>query len=115
MSDRTAGRVALNDATFREANEHIAERADVYGIDGLVPFICECAEESCTEVVRLTLDEYAHVRADGAHFLNVRGHVAAAQGHARVVEDRERYTVVEKVGRAGEIVRELDPRDGRRP
>jgi hypothetical protein len=111
MSDRTAERVARNDATFREANEHIAERADTYGVDGLIPFICECAEESCTEIVRLTMAEYAHVRADGAHFLNEHGHVASAQGHARVVEEHERYTVVEKIGRAGEIVRELDPRD----
>ncbi|MDX6478705.1 MAG: hypothetical protein QOG29_1292, partial [Gaiellaceae bacterium] len=30
--------------------------------------------------------------------------------HAHVVEEHERYTIVEKVGRAGEIVRELDPR-----
>ena len=110
MSDRTAERVARNDATFREANEHIAERAETYGVDRLIPFICECAE-SCTEIVRLTMAEYAHVRADGAHFLNEHGHVASAQGHARVVEEHERYTVVEKIGRAGEIVRELDPRD----
>lgn len=111
MSDRTAERVARNDATFREANEHIAERADAYGVDGLIPFICECAEETCTEIVRLTPDEYAHVRSDGAHFLNEHGHVASAGPHAHVVEEHERYTIVEKVGRAGEIVRELDPRD----
>ncbi|MDX6509369.1 MAG: hypothetical protein QOG81_1121 [Gaiellaceae bacterium] len=110
MSDRSAERVARNDATFREANEHIAERADAYGVDGLIPFICECAEETCTEIVRLTPDEYAHVRSDGAHFLNAHGHVVAAQGHARVVEEHERYTIEEKVGRAGEITRKLDPR-----
>jgi len=63
MSDRTAERLAGNDATFREANEHIAERAETYRVDGLISFICECAEESCTEIVRLTMDEYAHVRA----------------------------------------------------
>ena len=112
MSDRTAERVARNDATFREANEHIAERAETYGVHGLIPFVCECAEESCTEIVRLTMDEYTRVRADGARFLNEHGHVAAAQQHARVVEEHERYTVVEKIGRAGEIARELDPRDG---
>ena len=38
--------------------------------------------------------------------------MAAAQQHARVVEEHERYTVVEKICRAGEIARELDPRDG---
>jgi len=111
MGDRTAERVARNDATFREANEHIAERADAHGVDGLIPFICECAEESCKEIVRLTSAEYEHVRADGAHFLNAHGHVAAAGPHAHVVEEHDRYTIVQKVGRAGEIVRELDPRD----
>jgi len=39
--------------------------------------------------------------------------MAAAQQHARVVEEHERYTVVEKIGRAGEIVRELDPQRAR--
>jgi hypothetical protein len=114
MSDRTAERVARNDAAFREANEQISERAAAYGVDGLLPFICECAEESCTEIVRLTAGEYERVRADGALFLNAHGHVAAAQQHARVVEEHERYVIVEKIGRAGEIVRELDPRDNRR-
>ena len=37
MSDRTAERLARNDATFREANEHIAERAETYGVHGLIP------------------------------------------------------------------------------
>src|SRR2546423_15623304 len=100
MGDRTAERVARNDATFREANEHIAERADAYGVDGRIPFICECAEESCREIVRLTSDEYEHVRSNGAHFLNAHGHVVAAGKHAQVVEEHERYTIVEKVGRA---------------
>jgi len=104
-------RIARNDSTFRDANEKIAGAAEKYELVEEVPFICECAEESCTEIVRLTMDEYAHVRADGAHFLNKHGHVASAQGHAQVVEEHERYTVVEKIGRAGEIVRELDPRD----
>jgi hypothetical protein len=62
MSHRTADRVARNDATFREANEQISERAAAYGVDGLLPFICECAEESCTEIVRLTSSEYDCVR-----------------------------------------------------
>ena len=34
-------------------------------------------------------------------------------GGVGVVEELERYTIVEKVGRAAEIVRELDPRKSR--
>jgi hypothetical protein len=110
VEDRNAERVAQNDATFRDANEQISRRADAYGLDGLIPFICECAEESCTTIVPLSLDEYEDVRTDSTHFLNAPGHHVAAQGHARVVEDHGRYVVAEKIGRAGEIVRELDDR-----
>jgi hypothetical protein len=110
VEDRSAERVARNDATFREANEHIQDRAEQYGLEGLVPFICECAEESCTTIVPLTLEEYSHVRADSTHFLNVPGHQVAGQGHVRVVEEHDRYVIVEKLGLAGEITRRLDKR-----
>jgi cobalamin biosynthesis protein CbiG len=38
--------------------------------------------------------------------------VRAAQGAAEVVDDRGRYTIVEKTGHAGDLVEELDPRGG---
>ena len=103
--------MARTDATFRDANEHILERARQYGLGGLVPFICECAEESCTTIVPLSLEEYGHVRADSTHFLNVPGHQVAGQGHVRVVEEHDRYVIVEKIGRAGEVARDLDRRN----
>ncbi len=110
MTDVTAERVARNDATFREANDRIAEKATEYGIDGQIPFICECAQESCTTILRLTLDEYAEVRGHPTHFVNERGHAVAAQGYAREIDDRGRYVIVEKLGEAAELVRDLDAR-----
>jgi hypothetical protein len=99
-------RIARNNVTFRDANEHIGAAAGVYGIDSPVPFICECADARCSEIVRLTLEQYEEVRADSRRFLNVPGHEDAAE----IVEERDGYVIVEKVGRAGDIVDALDER-----
>ncbi len=75
-----------------------------------LPFLCECAEESCTTVVQLSQDEYEAVRAYPTHFINARGHAVHGHGWVRVLDEFDRYTVVEKIGKAAEIVAELDPR-----
>jgi hypothetical protein len=105
----SAERVAKNDATFREANEKIEAKAQELGIE-TVPFICECAEMACSEIVRLTFAEYEAIRADSTLFLNAPGHDVAAGPHGRVVSRHEGYVVVQKIGEAGEIVKELDER-----
>jgi hypothetical protein len=108
---RTAERVAKNDAAFRDANEGIEESAQRLGLEeGLVPFLCECADERCTEILSLNLAEYEEVRRHPARFVNVPGHDRSAGPWARVVEDHGRFHVVEKTGRAKEIVEDLDPR-----
>jgi hypothetical protein len=107
----TAERVARNDATFREANEKIEEAARGAGLE-TVPFICECAEPHCTEIVYLRLSEYERIRAEPTHFVNVPGHEASAMGYARVVERHDGYVVVEKIDEAAEIVKQLDQRGG---
>lgn len=110
MDDRTAERIGRNDATFRGLNEQLSDAATNLRIDDGVPFICECAEPTCTTLVRLSLAEYEGIRSQPTHFLNAPGHQVAAQGAGRVVEEREGYVIVEKVGRAAEVVRDLDPR-----
>ncbi len=108
----SAERIARNDAAVREANDRINDVAQSLdrSDEDLLPFLCECADVSCTEILRLTPAEYEAVRREPTHFLNARGHVRNAQGWARVVEELDRYTVVEKIGEAGEIAVELDPR-----
>lgn len=103
-------RIARNNATFREANEHIGAAAGAYGVDSPVPFICECPDARCSEIVRLTLEQYEEIRADSRHFLNVPGHQAAAESTSEVVSERDGYVIVEKLGRAGDIVEALDER-----
>jgi len=108
----TQERVARNEALFREANEGIQEAASTYDVLTRIPFICECADGSCRALIVLSMGEYEEIRENPRHFLNAPGHVLAAQGAAEVVDDRDRYEIVEKTGYAGDIVEELDPRGG---
>jgi hypothetical protein len=110
MSDTTAERVARNDAIFREANEKIRGSAEELDFTDIVPFICECADPECTKVLRLSISDYEQVRSDATHFINAKGHVVAGQGFAEVIEERDGWDIVAKVGAAAEIVEELDPR-----
>jgi hypothetical protein len=100
-----AERVARNEAAFRHANEQIRAAATSIGVEP-VPFLCECADERCTEIVKLPLAEYEAVRADPRHFLTVPGH-ETRHDHSRLIEHRETYVVVEKTGDAGELVEQL--------
>jgi hypothetical protein len=104
-------RIARNDATFRAANERINAVAGAYDMETSVPFLCECADPTCVEIVRLELDQYEEIRADSRHFLNVPGHQRAAQGAAVVVAERDGYVIVEKIGHAGDVVVGLDERN----
>jgi hypothetical protein len=111
-------RIAKNDATFRDANERIDAAAEAYGVVTPVPFICECANPTCSKIVPLELEQYEEIRANPRHFLNIPGHQAAAQGAAVVVAERDGYVIVEKIGHAGEVVDALDERnadEGREP
>jgi hypothetical protein len=110
--EMTAERVAINEARFRESNDHLEATAQELGFerDELTPYLCECADTGCTTVVRLTADEYEAVRSSPVQFLNAHGHETASEGWGRVVETFERYAVVEKIGRAGEIAAAADPR-----
>lgn len=106
----TAARVAENQASFRVANEAIQGKAAEWDMDGLLPVICECADASCTEVLQLAAAEYEDIRANPRRFINAPGHHVRAQGWATVVAEREGYVIAEKIGEAGEIAEELDPR-----
>lgn len=108
--DMSAERVARNDSAFRAANEEIEAAGVRAGVEP-VPFLCECADTSCTQIVRLALDEYEAVRANPRTFLNVVGHEVNAGPHGKVVQRFDGYVVVEKVGEAGVITEALAPGD----
>jgi hypothetical protein len=103
----SAERIGRNDSIFRDANEAIAEVAEDGRSDGPVPFICECAEPTCKELVLLTLDEYRQVRSDPRWFVNAVGHDVAARGWGEVIAKTDGHVVVQKTGRAGEVAAEM--------
>jgi hypothetical protein len=104
----TAERIARNESVFRDANERIREAAEEHGADTRpVPFVCECAEPGCTEILHLTLDEYGSVRLHPAHFVVAPGHQTAARGLAEVVAENDRYVVTEKLDEAKDVAEEL--------
>ena len=99
---------AQTEALFRDVNERIAESAQRFEAD-TTQFVCECADPNCTHRVEASLDEYEDVRADGATFMLTPGH--ADTDIERVLEDRGRFHVVEKVQQTVRAtVRRLNPR-----
>ena len=105
-----AERVALNEVTFRRANELLEERVEEMAVSGRVPFFCECGDASCLARVELGLEEYEAVREDVRCFFVAPGHAITGPDLGRVVRSEGRYAVVEKIGVSGEIAEERDPR-----
>jgi hypothetical protein len=101
-------RLGLNEALFRSINERIeagtwpASRSDV------ASFRCECAALGCNLLLEMTLAEYESVRANARHFIVAPGHEILEV--ERVVRRADTYLVVEKVGDAGDVADETDPR-----
>jgi hypothetical protein len=109
----TAQRVAQNQATFREANEGIEQAARENDVDGGgLPFICECSDTACVKILRVKLADYETVRATPTHFICAPGHHRAAEGWGSVIDRRDGYDVVEKIGDAAAVAEMLDPRSG---
>jgi hypothetical protein len=115
QSDREA-RAAGNQSIFREINERIEDLNEGFSL--VLPvgeWVCECASDTCTERVEMTAEQYEAIRKNGAHFF-----VAASDEHVwpdveRVVERNDHYWIVEKIGQAGEIAKDADPRADGRP
>jgi len=110
MDSSDEERVARNEAAFRKVNEAIEEGRQTR--DGLVGFVCECGRLWCNEVIELTVSEYEAVRASTRRFVVRHGHEAAVE---EVVETHERYVVVAKRGRPGDVAEFSDPRGGNNP
>jgi hypothetical protein len=107
--DTRQQRVARNEALFRQVNERIEEVNESLGADEPSDFLCECGDENCTAPVSLTVAEYEAIRSNPTHFVIAHGHEVIDV--ERVVEQNERFTVVEKfMGEEERIAVETDPR-----
>jgi hypothetical protein len=100
-------RIGESEAMFRDVNETVAFVESPSGAERIT-FLCECADEFCGENLSLSRSEYERVRAVADHFAVAPDHTAPEI--ERVVERHPHYWVVEKLGKAGEIAEETDPR-----
>ena len=96
-------RIVRNNKTFKAANEQIKEKSDLYGSPlERIPFLCECPQVDCREILRLTTAEYAEVRANPRHYFTLPEHAAADALVGRVISQQNGYAVVEKDEDAGD-------------
>ena len=104
-------RGARTQSLFRDVNERVREINETFS--SIIPqgdWICECADQSCSERIALTTEEYETVRSDPRRFA-----IAPRDEHLfprieDVVERNDRYWVVEKYGVAGDLAAKVDPR-----
>jgi|SRR5829696_6600367 len=103
-------RAARNESLFREVNERLQELAttfeEIAGTPGV--FACECADLSCVEQVKITLDEYEAIRSDPNNFLVLTEH--AYREVEYIVREGEGFAVVAKLGQGAKVAAEADPR-----
>lgn len=108
--DREA-RAGRNQSLFREINERMRELNEGFSLAApTADWVCECANDACTERIELTPQEYEALRRHGASFAVAPGDAHVVPEAERVVERLERYWIVEKTGEAGAVAEQLDPR-----
>jgi hypothetical protein len=102
-------RLARNEALFRGVNEKVVEvSGEPGGPDTPLEIVCECGREDCVNQVVVTLAEYERVRSAPTHFVVKPGHELSEVD--RVVEQTDRFAVVEKEEGEAAVARETDPR-----
>lgn len=92
-----------NEIVFRQANEKIADRrAELDKVDGPTPFLCECEDPECTELLRLSTSDYESVRADPTQFVIAPGHPTSGVATELTGDG---WVCVRKDGLAAEVAR----------
>jgi hypothetical protein len=92
----------------RGVNEKIRSLADGVDVEGEFDLVCECTNPGCFERLTLSLDDYEVLRRFPSRFAVKPGHVDADAD--RVVEEKQLFVVVEKVGPDAEDAIVDDPR-----
>ena len=110
----SAERDSQKQASCREANDSTARAvASALEDSSVSTFRCECGDRECAGAITLTLAEYKSVRESPTRFAVARNHENPES--ERVVEEHERFAVVEVVtGDEVQLARRSDPRQRRR-
>jgi hypothetical protein len=101
-------RAGRNEALFREVNERIEELHETRSGEQTANFVCECADDSCSERIPVPLLVYEQVRSNARRFIIHPGH--RHPEFEQIVDAAGRFLVVEKHGVAGRVAGTTDPR-----
>ncbi|MEN3343214.1 MAG: hypothetical protein V7644_2618 [Actinomycetota bacterium] len=109
VGEGTSGdEAAKQQSLFREVNDRIDEIASSFGPPEEIAILCECADQTCIQPIRLTRPEYEALRRMPTHFAVLAGHDLPEV--ERVVEQNDRFWTVAKVGDGAVAAIKLDPR-----
>ena len=100
-------RLAENESLFRGVNERIDEIGAAVSGSKTTDYVCECSDTACFKTIELTKDEYERARSRPTVFMLVPGHQRPEI--ELVVEENERFLLVEKTVAVDALVKE-DPR-----
>ena len=104
-------RAARTQSLFRDVNERVKEVNAGFGeVLPLGDWMCECADDECTERVELSQPEYEALRANPRRFFVAPSGDHVFEDVEDVVERSDRFWVVEKRGMAGDLAAKVDPR-----
>jgi hypothetical protein len=114
VDDQRALQIAADQSASRSANERMRQLvlSQRFELDQRAPFVCECPDRGCREIVMLSLVDYERVRQHPSRFLLMAGHEDAEAPWERVIEVENGCAIVEKVGLAGVEAARLNPRQG---
>ena len=80
--------------TFRGANMSIMDVAAELDVGGRVPFLCECSDTRCRELIRMPWAEFEALHRHGKLYVVVPGHELLEV--EQLVVESATYNVVEK-------------------
>lgn len=95
-------RVARNEELFQIVNRQIEKLEKTLGPRKTFSMVCECGKKHCLDGFDVEPDVYERVRANSLLFFVVPGHEDSQV--EKVIERAPQYLVVEKIGRAAEVV-----------
>jgi hypothetical protein len=101
-------RLARNQTIFREVNERLRELSNR---NDQTEYQCECSDVACMDTIALDTAQYEAIRSKRKVFVIVPGHERLEV--ERVVDEDDRFMLVEKTMLADEIERLAD--SGNRP
>jgi hypothetical protein len=99
-----ATRKARNEIQLRKLNEQIEEH-HLRMQPSVATWVCECADETCAQPVKMTIAEYEAVRAESTQFFVAPSDQHVSTDIEHVVRREPLYWVIAKIGVGAEMSR----------